>query len=91
MDSPIMIYNDNHGCITLSKNPVHHDNSKHIAMHHHFLCRRVEDGSIMSDIEIMSAYNKYIEERECVCVRERERKRERERERDSREQCMGMC
>jgi hypothetical protein len=45
-DSPIPIYNDNNGCIALSKNPVHHDKSKHIAMRHHFLREKVEDGSI---------------------------------------------
>jgi hypothetical protein len=50
-DSPIPIYNDNNGCITLSKNPVHHDKSKHIAMRHHFLREKVEDGSIdLSDV-----------------------------------------
>jgi hypothetical protein len=45
-DSPIPIYNDNNGCIALSKNPVHHDKLKHITMRHHFLCEKVEDGSI---------------------------------------------
>jgi hypothetical protein len=48
---PIPIYNDNNGCIALSKNPVHHDKSKHIAMRHHFLREKVEDGSIdLSDV-----------------------------------------
>jgi hypothetical protein len=45
-DTPIPIYNDNNGCIALSKNPVHHDKSKHIAMRHHSLREKVEDGSI---------------------------------------------
>jgi hypothetical protein len=55
-DMPIPIYNDNNGCIALSKNPVHHDKSKHIAMRHHFLREKVEDGSIDSS-HVSSASN----------------------------------
>lgn len=53
--SPIQILNDNNGCIALSKNPVHHDKSKHIAMRHHFLREKVEDGSI--DLSHVSSAN----------------------------------
>jgi hypothetical protein len=35
-----------HSSISDTKNPVHHDKSKHIAMWHHFLREKVEDGSI---------------------------------------------
>jgi hypothetical protein len=45
-DSPIPIFNDNNSCIALSKNPVHHDKSKHIAMRYHFLREKVKDGLI---------------------------------------------
>lgn len=34
---PLPILNDNNAAILLSKNPVHHDRSKHIDMRHHFL------------------------------------------------------
>ena len=40
------ILNDNQGAIALSKNPVHHERSKHIALRHHFLREKVEDKSI---------------------------------------------
>jgi hypothetical protein len=40
------ILNDNAGAIALSKNPVHHERSKHIAMRHHFLREKILDGSI---------------------------------------------
>jgi hypothetical protein len=38
--------NDNAGTIALSKNPVHHERSKHIGLRHHFLRERVEDNTI---------------------------------------------
>lgn len=41
---PIM--NDNNACIQLSKNPVHHDRSKHIDMRHHFLREKCLDNTI---------------------------------------------
>ena len=45
-DSPTTIYNDNMGAILLSKNPVHHDRSKHISLRHHFLRDQVNDHTI---------------------------------------------
>ena len=44
--TPVPILNDNQGAIALSKNPVHHKRSKHIALRHHFLREKVEDKSI---------------------------------------------
>ena len=40
------ILNDNQACIQLSKNPVHHDRSKHIDMRHHFLRDHVNSNTI---------------------------------------------
>src|ERR1019366_9639704 len=40
---PFPILNDNAGTIALSKNPVHHEKSKHIGLRHHFLRERVEE------------------------------------------------
>ena len=48
-DTPVSILNDNNGCIALSKNPVHHERSKHIAMRHHFLREKVEDNTVKLD------------------------------------------
>src|ERR1700712_3081802 len=45
-DEPVPIYNDNTGCIHLSKNPVNHDRSKHIALRHHWLWENVQAGAI---------------------------------------------
>ena len=42
-NKPFPIMNDNAGTIALSKNPVHHERSKHIG---HFLRERVEDNTI---------------------------------------------
>jgi hypothetical protein len=54
-DSPIPILNDNNGCIAPSRNPVHQDKSKHIAMRPHFLREKVEDGAI--DLSHVSSAN----------------------------------
>jgi hypothetical protein len=48
-DTPVSILNDNNGCIALSKNPVHHERSKHIAMRHHFLREKVENNTVKLD------------------------------------------
>lgn len=54
--APVPILNDNQGAIALSKNPVHHKRSKHIALRHHFLREKVEDKSITLD-HVPSAEN----------------------------------
>lgn len=43
---PIPILNDNQVAIAHSKIPVHHQQSKHIALRHHSLRKQVEDKSI---------------------------------------------
>ena len=43
---PLVIYNDNAGSVALTKNPVHHDRTKHIAIRHHFIREQVELGSV---------------------------------------------
>ena len=41
---PITIYEDNQGCIALSKNPVNHSRNKHIDVKYHYIREKVEDG-----------------------------------------------
>jgi len=43
---PLTILNDNNAAIQLSRNPVHHDRSKHIDMRHHYLREKVADSTI---------------------------------------------
>lgn len=45
-ESPTTIYEDNQGCIALSKNPVYHKRSKHIDIRYHFTREKVESGEI---------------------------------------------
>ena len=40
------IFEDNQGCIDLSKNPVHHRRSKHIENKYHFVRDKVLDGTL---------------------------------------------
>ncbi|GJZ29312.1 retrovirus-related pol polyprotein from transposon TNT 1-94 [Tanacetum coccineum] len=42
----VLIMCDNKGAIDLSKNPVQHSRTKHIEIHHHFLCDNVQKGHI---------------------------------------------
>ena len=43
---PLTVFEDNVGCISLSKNPVMHKSSKHIEIRYHFVRERVRDGSL---------------------------------------------
>ncbi|GKB59835.1 hypothetical protein Tco_0916021 [Tanacetum coccineum] len=42
----VLIMCDNKGAIDLRRNPVQHSRSKHIEIHHHFLCDNVQKGNI---------------------------------------------
>jgi hypothetical protein len=42
----VEIYEDNNGCIDLTKSTRHHDRSKHIDVQHHFIREKVEEGLI---------------------------------------------
>lgn len=42
----IKIHNDNTNTTTMMKNPMFHNNSKHIDIHHHFMRDLVQDGFI---------------------------------------------
>ena len=44
---PTPLFIDNRGAQLLAKNPVHHNNMKHIDVRHHFIRQCVADGSIM--------------------------------------------
>jgi hypothetical protein len=41
-EGPTVIWEDNKGCIDLSRNPVFHKRSKHIDVQHHYVRERVE-------------------------------------------------
>ena len=43
---PLTVFEDNIGCISLSKNPVSHRSSKHIQIRYHFVREKVQDGSL---------------------------------------------
>ena len=46
--SPLTIYEDNQGSISLSKNPVYHSRTKHIDIRYHFIREKV----ISKEVEI---------------------------------------
>jgi hypothetical protein len=46
MEKPTIIYADNQGTITISKNPEYHACSKHIAIHYHYLHQEVDAGHV---------------------------------------------
>ena len=43
---PVPLLCDNQGVMKLAKNPVFHENTKHVDIHCHFIRKLVEDGSI---------------------------------------------
>jgi hypothetical protein len=54
-DSPIPILNDNNGYIALFKNGSRRRSRKHIAMLHHFLHEKVEDGAAFGESRVVQA------------------------------------
>lgn len=47
LTAPTRVLSDNQGSIALSKNPGHHDRTKHIDLRHHFVRDRVADGTMV--------------------------------------------
>jgi hypothetical protein len=45
-ENPTEIYIDNRSAITLAKNPVYHERSKHIDTHHHFIQEHVNNNEV---------------------------------------------
>jgi hypothetical protein len=43
---PTIIWEDNQGCIAMSKNPIHHKRTKHLDIRYHFTREKVESGEI---------------------------------------------
>ena len=43
---PLPIFSDNQSYIALTKNPWHHQNSKHIEIRHHYLREKAQHGDI---------------------------------------------
>ena len=48
-EAPVKLLMDNMSAIALSKNPVHHDRSKHIDTKYHFIHECIEDGKVEVD------------------------------------------
>jgi hypothetical protein len=48
-ETMVKLLMDNMSAIALSRNPVHHDRSKHIDKRYHFLCECIEDGKVEVD------------------------------------------
>jgi hypothetical protein len=46
LDGPVLMYNDNQGCIQLAKNPAQHQRTKHIDLRHHYIREKLESGEI---------------------------------------------
>src|SRR5690242_15694568 len=45
-NEPVLIYQDNQGCISMAKNPSHHSRSKHIDIKYHFVREKVDNKEI---------------------------------------------
>ena len=48
-EMPVRLLMDNKSAIALSKNPVHHDRSKHIDTRYHYIRERIEKGKVEVD------------------------------------------
>lgn len=43
LSGPIIIFEDNHGCINIANNPVHHKRTKHIDIKYHFSREQIQN------------------------------------------------
>ena len=46
LDSPILLQCDNKAAISIMKNPVHHDQTKHVEIDRHFIKEELEEGMV---------------------------------------------
>jgi hypothetical protein len=46
-DKPTVLFEDNSGCISFSKNATHHENTKHVVLRYYWLKMMVEDGVVV--------------------------------------------
>ena len=49
LERPTCLRIDNQSAMALARNDAFHNRTKHIAIRHHFICERIEDGEI--DVE----------------------------------------
>ena len=47
LDGPMTIFSNNQSCISLSRNPTFHAQTKHVEIHHHFVREKIEKGKIV--------------------------------------------
>lgn len=53
---PIIMYCDNHAAISIAKNPVQHDRTKHIEIDRHFISEKIENSIVRKGIHAILWY-----------------------------------
>ena len=43
---PLQVYCDNRAAISITHNPVHHDQTKHVEVDRHFIKKKIDNGTI---------------------------------------------
>jgi len=49
LEEPIHMFSDNQATISIAKNPVHHDRTKHIEIDRHFIKEKIDYGLLKLD------------------------------------------
>src|SRR5260221_1362962 len=60
LPNPTTLLVDNQGAIALASNPTFHARTKHISVHHHFICEHVEDRDIIQCSRTLWVYGSRI-------------------------------
>jgi hypothetical protein len=72
--SSVLLLCDNESAVKIAKNPVLHSRTKHIDIHHHFLCEKEANGNIAlhnvrSEEQLVDIFTKPLNERIFVRLR----------------------
>ena len=59
-EGPMKMFCDNQAAISIAKNPIHHDQTKHVEMDQHFIKEKIERGTVTLIDTLIGLQTAYI-------------------------------
>ena len=60
IEGPMKMFCDNQAAISIAKNPIHHDQTKHVEMDQHFIKEKIEEGTVTLIDTLIGLQTAYI-------------------------------